>query len=136
MAIWQKLGLTRRACVKFEERVHSIFLVKIIAGIIFDFYSSGRLGKVIILYQVAERRSKGRRGDGWGNRNRLSPTPIVHSNYKSNMANRINDHELVTLTCPNKTQALTGSSVRMRQLSLSLVSAKISLSPRVTVHCM
>ena len=115
--------------MKFEVRVHSIFLVKIIAGIIFDFYSSGRLGKVIILYQVAERRSKGRRGDGWGNRNRLSPTPIVHSNYKSNMANRINDHELVTLTCPNKTQALTGSSLRMRQLSLSLVSVKISLSP-------
>ena len=116
--------------------MHSIFLVKIIAGIIFDFYSSGRLGKVIILYQVAERRFKGRRGDGWGNRNRLSPTPIVHSNHKSNMANRTDDHELVTLTCPNKTQALTGSSVRMRKLSLSLVSAKISLSPRVTVHCM
>ena len=47
-----------------EERVHSIFLVKIIAGIIFDFYSSGRLGKVMILYQVTERRSKGRRGRG------------------------------------------------------------------------
>ena len=115
--------------------MHSIFLVKIIAGIIFDFYSSGSLGKVIILYQVAKRRSKGMRGDGWGNRNRLSPTPIVHSNYKSNMANRINDHELVTLTCPNKTQALTGSSVCMRQLSLSLVSAKISRSPRVNLHC-
>ena len=121
--------------MKFEERVHSIFLVKIIAGIIFDFYSSGRLGRVIILYQVAERRSEGRRGEGWDNRNRLSPTPIVHSNYKSNMVNRINDHELVTLTCPNKTQALTGSSVRIRQLSLSLVSAKISRSPRVNLHC-
>ena len=115
--------------------MHSIFLVKIIAGIIFDFYSSGSLGKVIILYQVAKRRSKGMREDGWGNRNRLSPTPIVHSNYKSNMANRINDHELVTLTCPNKTQALTGLSVCMRQLSLSLVSAKISRSPRVNLHC-
>ena len=116
--------------------MHSIFLVKIIAAIIFDFYSSGRLGKVIILYQVAERRSKGRRGDGWGNRNRLSPTPIIHSNYESNMANRINDHELVTLTCPNKMQALTGSSVCMRKLSLSLIAAKSSLSPRVNVHCM
>ena len=129
MAIWQKLGLA-------EEQVHSIFLVKIIAAIIFDFYSNGRLGRVIILYQVAERWSKGKRGEGWGNRNRLSPTPIIHSNHKSNMANRTDDHELVTLTCPNKTQALTGSSVRMRQLSLSLVSAKISLSPRVTAHCM
>ena len=116
--------------------MHSIFLVKIIAAIIFDFYSNGRLGRVIILYQVAERWSKGKRGEGWGNRNRLSPTPIVHSNHKSNMANHTDDHELVTLTCPNKTQALTGSSVRMRQLSLSLVSAKISLSPRVTAHCM
>ena len=34
------------------------------------------------------------------------PTPTVHSNYKSNMADRINDRELITLARPNKKPAL------------------------------
>ena len=34
------------------------------------------------------------------------PTPTVLSNYKSNMADRINDRELITLARPNKTPAL------------------------------
>ena len=36
------------------------------------------------------------------------PTPTVLSNYKSNMADRINDRELITLARPNKTPALQG----------------------------
>ena len=36
----------------------------------------------------------------------LPPTPTVHSNYKSNMARRINDRELITLVRTNKTPAL------------------------------
>ena len=38
------------------------------------------------------------------------PTPTVHSNYcKSNMSGRINDRELITSACTNKTPALQAS---------------------------
>ena len=37
------------------------------------------------------------------------PTLTVHSNSKSNMAGRINDHELAALARPNKTPELQAS---------------------------
>ena len=40
-------GTNPQSMRDFEERVHSISLVKIIAAIIFDFYSNGRLGRVV-----------------------------------------------------------------------------------------
>ena len=36
------------------------------------------------------------------------PSPTVHSNSKSNMAGRIDDREVVTLTRPDRTPALLG----------------------------
>ena len=36
------------------------------------------------------------------------PSPTVHSNSKSNMAGRIDDREVVTLTRPDRMPALLG----------------------------
>lgn len=83
----------------WHRPVHSIFLVKITAAI-FDFYSSGRLGRKRCLYQRASDVQKGRTGVGqW--KFVASPSFTVVSNSKSNIAGRINDHELVTLTRSN-----------------------------------
>ena len=68
---------TRR---NFGERVLSIFLATIMVAI-FDYNSSGRLGRVINLYHGGERRSTIRRGSGVG----LPPfPPTAASTSKSN----------------------------------------------------
>ena len=77
----------------FGERVLSIFMVKIIANF-----------KAVEGWGEKEICTKGV-GDGpreWGDINYISPTPYptVFSKSKSNMAGRINDRELVTLTRP------------------------------------
>ena len=67
----------------------SIIFVEIIAAI-FDFYSSGRLGRKENLYQGGERQSKEGEG-GWALP--CPPSPTINSNSKSNMAVWIKNHE-------------------------------------------
>ena len=69
-----------------------VLLVKIIVAI-FDFYSSGKLGKSM---------SGGQKEGGEGVGPFPAPFPTLHFNSKSNMAGRINDRDLLTLT-PKKT---------------------------------
>ena len=67
----------------------SIIFVEIIAAI-FDFYSSGRLGRKQNLYQGGERQSKEGEG-GWALP--CPPSPTINSNSKSNMDVWIKNHE-------------------------------------------
>ena len=107
------LMCSRQKRRNFGERVLSNFITNTMAAI-FYFNGSGRLGREINLYQGGGRRSKIRRGVGvWFFFFFIfcflfislppSPTPTVHSNCKSNMADQINDRELLTLPRTNKT---------------------------------
>ena len=49
-----------------------------------------------------------------------SPTPTVHSNSKSNRAGRINDRELITLACPNKTPASANRAKAFSKFQIAL----------------
>ena len=63
----------------FGERVHNIFLMKVIAAI-FDLYNGGRQGERIFLNGVCHDQREGE-GRGWGNRNYFFlpfPTPFPH----------------------------------------------------------
>ena len=88
----------------FGERVHNIFLMKVIAAI-FDLYNGGRQGERIFLNGVCHDQ---REGEGRGGAIEITSfclslphSPTVQSYSKSNMAGRINDRELVPLTRPN-----------------------------------
>ena len=100
------LMCSRQKRRNFGERVLSNFITNTMAAI-FYFNDSGRLGREINLYQGGGGRSKIRSGVGVGEWVFFSlpppPTPTVHSNCKSNMADRINDRELLTLARTNKT---------------------------------
>ena len=99
------LMCSRQKRRNFCERVLSNFITNTMAAI-FYFNGSGRLGREINLYQGGCRRSKIRRGVGvgeWVFSLPPPPTPTVHSNCKSNMADQINDRELLTLARTNKT---------------------------------
>ena len=58
-----------------------------------------------------------------------SPTPTVHSNSKSNMAARINDRELITLACPNKTPASANRAKAFAKFKIALFQ-DCSLTPQ------
>ena len=88
----------------------------VIMAATFNLNGSGTLGRKRNLYQGGGRRSKKRRGVGmgeWRLPSRPSPYPTVHSNSKSIMAGRINDHELKTLARPIK-DACSAGYVAMR----------------------
>ena len=75
-----------------------------IMATIFDFNGSRRLGRVKIYTKGVVRGEGGR-----GVKSFLSfptPTPPHHTDSKSKMAGRTNDHELLVLACTNKTLAL------------------------------
>ena len=48
------------------------------------------------------------------------PTSTVHSNSKSNIAGRINDRELITLACPNKTPASANRAKAFLKFQIAL----------------
>ena len=48
------------------------------------------------------------------------PTSTVHSNSKSNIAGRINDRELITLACPNKTPASANRAKAFTKFQIAL----------------
>ena len=117
----------------FGERVLNNFITNIMA-VVFDFNNSGRLGREINLYQGGGWRSKIRRGMGmWWVLFALPlpPTPTVQSNFKSNMAGRINDRELITLARTNWTPALQAS--QDRELSI-FVSSTTEISQYALRH--
>ena len=95
----------------FGERVHNIFLMKVIAAI-FDLYNGGRRGERMKFFSMGCATIKGKERGGGGAIEitsfclSLPHSPTVQSYSKSNMAGRINDRELVPLTRPNKTSAL------------------------------
>ena len=91
----------------------------VIMAATFNLNGSGTLGRKRNLYQGGGRRSKKRRGVGmgeWRLPSRPSPYPTVHSNSKSIMAGRINDHELKTLARSIK-DACSAGYVAMRLFS-------------------
>ena len=95
----------------FGERVHNIFLMKVIAAI-FDLYNGGRQGERMKFFSMGCATIKGKERGGGGAIEitsfclSLPHSPTVQSYSKSNMAGRINDRELVPLTRPNKTSTL------------------------------
>ena len=91
----------------FGERVHNIFLMKVIAAI-FDLYNGGRHRERMKFFSMGCATIKGKERGGGGEIEitSLPHSPTVQSYSKSNMAGRINDRELVPLTRPNKTSAL------------------------------
>ena len=101
----------------FGGRVLSIFLTNIMAAI-FDLNGSGRLGERRKFVPKGRSSVKNKeRGRGWEVKIfalRPPPTPTVHFNSKSNIAGRINDHELLTLARTGKTPVLQARWLALR----------------------
>ena len=80
-----------------------MYLTKIMT-VIFDYNDSGRLGerKKFVLRSRSTVKNKERGGSP----SPPPPTPTVHFDTKSNMADGINDRELITIARPDETLAL------------------------------
>ena len=113
----------------FGERVLSIFSVKVAADI-FDFYSSGTLGrKKFVPRGWASVKRKERGGGGAIEITSHFPAPslTVHSNSESTIASWITDRDLLTLTHRSKTPALqAGARVELNPLVTSILAVVFS----------
>ena len=91
----------------------NILLAKIIAAI-FDFYSSGSLGRnrdFFNNFHDGQKEGEAKGGEMFINLSPFSPPPTVCSNSKSNIATLIKDREFITATRPNSTHEMQARKV-------------------------